>query len=449
MKNIFRVLLLLLLTGCGDSFSGMEEKIIESAGPSGPIGPEGGYTVTMVPIRPTFNDATYDIIAPTRGAGAFQNWEVDKSRWLNTDFTIYSFLNNNHFYNGVVDFTPRPYDGNESAAIPQNCLINGVTARINDAAELRFHEDGQEKTLYYSKRFPNLRYDFFAYYADDAARGAVSWNGTNLTLPIEIDGSQDVMQGYAYHTEKEQNEFLGKINASTDESKVLSQYKGELFYSTITAHRAIHPQIRMHHLLSCVNVFVLGRTAVGKEDIEDYKNVYITGISLESKYKGNMVIASPYWKNVGESTNTYEVDFEAGKLVNFEDEKVSLHVKNIKTNHEEEKLQGAFQVKSREPQQVADSILLAPAESYMLHLTYKYKGTDVNGNEQIQEGYLDYEVKFAEEGKKFLPGRFYSVYVYVYGPQSIEVNTLLIPGWENDGNIEVGKDPEDNTESGI
>lgn len=127
-----------------------------------------------------------------------------------------------------------------------------------------------DKTLYFPR---SNAYDFFGYYADDAATDVPAtevMNGTNVVyVPFTIDGSQDLMIAKAALSE-EQETVLG-----SDAIKA---------YSAFTARKNVQPSMKFEHLLTRLVFKVQG---LGGDKPE---NVYVQSIKVKSKATGKLVV---------------------------------------------------------------------------------------------------------------------------------------------------------------
>ena len=123
---------------------------------------------------------------------------------------------------------------------------------------------------------PSGVHNFFAYHDDDASTGAVDTLAGRIVLPIEIDGSQDLMVAQA-------------IPSSADSAKIDVNKREESFYSAYAARRGVQPSFTFNHLLSRL-VF---NAAAGLEKATGEAGVRIDSIVVKDvQYKGSMEVAA-------------------------------------------------------------------------------------------------------------------------------------------------------------
>lgn len=200
---------------------------------------------------------------------------------------------------GTDDTTKPLYENQEMVVEP------GSAALILDIAADATNPSWKDRTVT-SKYFPGSGvYDFWGYRTDGAEAAAPAVNGTNLEIPFEIDGSQDLMSGKAAPLEKTGVTAADYGYWNSDKSKVYGKYGGNnvevdpaKIYSAYSARRGIDPILSFKHQLARFTFEVKGADksfciAEGETDADKIaKAVNVTEIKVKgTKYKGNLVIA--------------------------------------------------------------------------------------------------------------------------------------------------------------
>lgn len=122
------------------------------------------------------------------------------------------------------------------------------------------------KTYYYDPS--NTCYDFYGYYVDDAILGEVSVAEGNITYPVTISGSQDIM--------------LAKADQATDIEGTEVNNPGYA-YSAFSARRGVVPNLEFKHQLSKFTFQIKAGSQSGS-------TVAVTNLTLTSKTTGNLTV---------------------------------------------------------------------------------------------------------------------------------------------------------------
>lgn len=145
----------------------------------------------------------------------------------------------------------------------------------------------EEADLNYSSTYEETGYCFFGYHTD-GAHVSTSREADAISHGVEIDGSNDLMYGYAEPvtalTLKETYDFDPAADAASAEAykKIVASGTG---YSTYSARRGIYPIVGLRHQLARLFFEV-------KPAAETAKDVVIDSILVWSKYKGTMTVAA-------------------------------------------------------------------------------------------------------------------------------------------------------------
>lgn len=242
----------------------------------------------LVPIE--IGVATAQTKASTRGVGTVGDVAGGAAnKWQGEKVNVFMFKK------GTLDLAT-----DETNPLYDNATLTTPTAATSGIAYEYYDSDataGDDRVRY--KYYPiSGTFDFWGYYADDAATGAPapSASATEITVPFSIKGTQDLMVAKAKLTDA-QNDATDPAYAKwhadgVDQSK---------YYSAYAARRNIQPNMTFNHLLTRLTFSVLagndetrGFTATGPAlpaDGNIYTGVFIKSIKVESLKDGNMIVA--------------------------------------------------------------------------------------------------------------------------------------------------------------
>lgn len=170
----------------------------------------------------------------------------------------------NYLYNNVALTTPN--DGASASGI-----ANELTA-------------GDTRIVY--KYYPaSGNFDFWGYFADDAVSGAVTNDGSEVTVPFTITGAQDLMVAKAVPTAAD----ITKLGTRSSD-----------YYSAYAARKTVQPDMTFKHLLTRLTFSVVGydNAACGfngggtlPADGTVYTGIFVKSIKVKSKYTGEIIAA--------------------------------------------------------------------------------------------------------------------------------------------------------------
>ena len=535
--NILLICALPLLTACAESFPSILDENVQVR-PDEVIAQE--QEADLSPIMPTLNSPQFSFV--TRGQGAFEAWDEDgrdaaetqrvRDAWQNADFRVFAYQTTNRNLltgegQGNVNLSETDDHQDEGKAGAANasglCLLYNRVMHVTDPYQGRVRfigADGEEQTYYYRITNQDRKYNFFTYYADDAVQNPqltstykserytqVDAEGKEhqrqqLTCPVRIDGSQDIMHAFAYHTRQKFEDRVSELkdiqHLPKDQLNVLTSPDSynQILYSTATGHRSINPIFQIRHLLSRFNVQVKGVNPSEHDegDDSDFRNLIITKVSFKSPSTGTLTIAKDEWGdpvsegNIGDS---YEREVKDGAIIRW-DGVTSRLLENGRTAlslgqnmgsklyapviTDKDTPDGAalyatiplsdptgicqrfwkeetpFHVIETNPVLLTRSILLPPMESFGIELEVYYLNyTDKDGSRHLNPDspLLSYvipaTIKLSAEPFVFEAGSEYTINIYVYGLQHISVEAVFGSPWKHGGTITVDEDKlEDN-----
>ena len=130
---------------------------------------------------------------------------------------------------------------------------------------------GDEPFYYQGSR----KYEFFGYYVDDAEVDTPQITSTSISIPIRIDGTQDVMTAATIH----ENDLAGaKEGAAVEESDI---------YSAYSARRDVHPNLVFRHQLS--RFVFKARTGFADSD-ERAGKISVTGLVVKADTEATLTV---------------------------------------------------------------------------------------------------------------------------------------------------------------
>lgn len=476
-----------------------------------------------------------DDIAKKLAEGTLTKEEIDRmnQKFKNTHFYILAFRDKAWTQQGVnpLDRVTLPPDfrysqlaenlPNPSYGDPQrqDCLVDGykyeeglkatlegnfedVTGAFN--LEMKPKGNGDYEKLYYGDH-GNIGYNFFAYSMGDLHQDAdkdedKDYNtfpqGIDWGTPYRgddrisyknfvVDGSQDLMVGYAPPLETALNTRYKDVELTESERSTLVNIGS---YCTFAAHRGVDPVVNLKHLLARIQF----RALPGDESAS---NTTIDAIFVRTHNQGEFVVAHRDSTKVGfypDETTMGDIylhdhpkvlyDTE-GKATGIEPSKVhdtsiyTAEAGNIDqltddmiwrvewtedcwTHDDEGNRTGKQPLNKRgDPITMGDNMMVPPRGELDIFIksTYKLGEPDqrrftshytisaanlVENNPNREKYYLDDEY-FKETGEKryiFKPGYFYTVTLVVYGLSQIRVYANIDAWQQGDDDISVGED---------
>lgn len=315
-------------------------------------------------------------------------------------------------------------------------LYNFVTMYTPSDAMTGVAQRSDNVVKYYP---PTGNYDFWAYHADNAIDPAGTQPAEDadypgcLTVPFTIDGSQDLMTAKAELTE--------------DQQKTMSAQTGkeENYYSAFAARRNVQPVLNFHHELTRLTFTVTANSAA-EADAE--KGVYITGIQVQSKDKGKLIVAyTPDTKLTSDDTlavfgpDSTFLSLKARKAgASAKDELVEINDDNNNTVHPDWDEDNS----TSHAKNVGDALMVAPSDHYTIVVNMKQKALTYHDPDGIKpDVYTDktFTQKATVKLSKgtFLKGHSYNVNIKIYGLEDIQISTTLTP-WVKGEDIDVDED---------
>lgn len=306
--------------------------------------------------------------AATRGKGAVGDVDGTNNIWNGEELKVYMFDK------GTLDLAlDATYD---NAPLFDNApIIATAGANIVEPAIPKYYP-------------MQGNFDFFAYHVDDAATGEVAKNADAFTLPVTIDGSQDLM--------------VAKAKLTADQAYLLPAAKADDYYSAFSARQGVNPHFKFQHLLTRLTFEVKAADA-------DAENILIESIEItNANTTADMVVAyttapTRFLKNQATpaTVSLQGIDAEGRKLSKYNFERIG------------------------------ESLLLMPQYEYNMVIRMTLT---VNGVEYICE--YTSTLNLEQFGlTAFEAGKQYNVKVTVYDFYVIKIE-LQYEHWEEGGDLE-------------
>jgi hypothetical protein len=175
-----------------------------------------------------------------------------------------------------------------------------ATGQVQEYVLSDFEDGNTNKTYVKHRYYPATgEYDFWAYHLDDAISTAAGGSApvvgtTDIKVPFEINGTQDLMVAAAWPSDAEMT-TLGQTG----------------FYKAASARKGVNPNLLFQHLLTRLTFTVKGGNAQAcgwtLADANDptswtapvngdtYRGIFVKSIKVYSKNKGSLVAAYNYW----------------------------------------------------------------------------------------------------------------------------------------------------------
>jgi len=421
--------------------------------------------------------------AITRGEGTIGGTTDGTNKWSNQKVNVFMFKKGtlNIAYelqaDGTDDTTKPLYDN--TVMTTPNDLTKGQAFEYTDATHIQHR--------YYPIKG---NYDFWGYFIDDAANGAISGYGDTgeILAPFIIDGTQDLMAAKSAPDPTADATAIADIDADdkNDDTKVnpsAGRDHSTRYYSAFAARRNLQPNLTFQHLLTRLTFNVIGGNAatcgwtgtpgamVAPGTGTTYKGVFVKSITIKSKTTGSIVAAytdpstHQYAKNLIKFDDTPVADLEltsaskysAAEATAASDPTLEGKVKPLIESAitvADLKIDGAGWSKIIHPTATAENafdlvpvggaLLVAPADTYDMTIVLGQYLLDLEDTtDPTASTYVVKEFTVPVTGiapaadsvdpedshKTFLPGYSYQIDITVYGAEEIKINTTLSK-WE-------------------
>lgn len=378
--------------------------------------PVEGQDVTTLPeeeglapeaIRFSSNLSTFS--AQTKAGGALEAWKsqdlyiygIDRAV---TDLTAENaiFINNVRATAPVADATTEPEGNIVPAAGPIELFDPAVV--------------GGSEPFYYAG---NTRYNFYGYYVDDAVVEDAVIDATTVTIPVKINGGQDIMIAKA----NPEVDILNAVAKPTDTTPIRPEY----LYSAYSARRSVVPNLVFEHQLAR---FIFKIQGVEGSDPALINNVRIEGLTLTSLSEAELVVVSPD---------------ERGLIVTNPDQPVETF--ELRELAEDGTLQPlTVAAPSLSGETLGESIMVIPgADSYTMTLKLSQVGATTTIKDQVFDiTPSKIDANPDEDGIQpadaIKAGYQYVITIMVYSLEEVKIDATLTP-WEDGGSSVV--DPDD------
>lgn len=452
------------LMSCSPSYPGLE--YVDDNDQPG-IKNEDTWT-SLTPIMMFVNKQDFFTGVATRGTGPFSIDEEEngvklvEDKLKNSEFYVFAFRNGRNVQGSNQNYAQLSsyrYANNASSYNASarrdsfECLVDGgnylrglrTYINPNSSGELKpvdtdityFIDNNEGYRLFYNNTNPEEPYNFFAYYFDDFVPTAQNTFRTDTAVyyQVSIDGAQDLMLGAAPpltdSKRMEQDYEIIWTGLKKDEQNRILNGGG---YSTYAAHRAIHPYIRMKHMLTQLKFEAYAADS-------SCNNITITGVSIVGRDKAKMVVAH---RDVNKIGCFFDDHMDTLKLREPYDIATKtcppLHTYSVKFNNDEALLNNPnYHWTMQEHKQIGGSLLLAPDSVYDLRLSYTQRLYQ-NGEWKDIPRHTVYKLRVPKtltskiEGTdqyQFNPGVSYKVWIAIYGLREIKIYVNL-EGWVNE-----------------
>lgn len=434
-------LLSMMGIACVDTYPGLTEDmsgtdIVDSIGMNDTVMANEEFKLISVAISdPSYNTAVGDTTGSrTRTFGAFDKSRPDSIQrmvWDSARFIIIAFRDSSD-----IDFTVTRQ--NDSVV----CLLDNEPTWMADPNGYVLSyviDDQHDGHNWWNNKLSHVPYRFWGYYLDDAKVLGVNRNKDHIGIELDIDGSQDILAGYASLTDKQKE----KIAESDTLQMCYGQYmmqerQWDNLYSTTTARHDINPIIGMRHKLARFRFEVYPGNAASD-------SILIDSLKVFSKVRCELIVASSNNERLG-----CEVKSEPLEWLNLheKDNKPTLdsgaYVNQWKEEYETTRLY------ERDHLKLGEGMMLPPTDILRIQL-YAHqrikvqdivngivheRDTVVNPFEHLNGG----NVVNLSYAKGFKPGNIYTIRIALYGDKPMTADAELT-GW--DPQKPVVSNPED------
>ena len=372
----------------------------------------------------------------TRGTGTVGDTIGTGNIWHGEALNVYMFKK---------DSLVLATENDGTTPIFENALVYAPDSRKDQTGVVYADYASENGVKYYPM---NGNYDFFAYRADDAVNGTPATDSvdvkkaTKMFVPVTIDGTQDLM--------------IAK--AAVSDTITLDSALRARCYSAYSARRGVQPHFKFEHLLSRLKFFATPNAE--KDTIVRVEAIKVLGRDYE-KANGMVVKAAC---TDAEFTIAWTGDSIVNLLANLDNptnadialmqvDTAAINAGNDSVNVDLVALTPFAPVWNKTTNkgvktQVGESMLLFPAESYVMEITLSQNIAKAGEPDSIITNKLYNELKLPVDAQGapvgFKAGNQYHINFVVYGLEEIKLELELTP-WnyvEGANDVEINDDVE-------
>lgn len=289
----------LLVASCHESFNTIYEEVIEND-PN--VVPPEEVDTRKVNILPTLSDPLYTIDADAT-RGPYGNYEEDRDHWLSTRFQCFG-LRTANVMGGDANYRAA-LEGNKDYAILWN---QSLGLHDQHGHTYFFDEDGKMVDCKYNIEDNLLRYKFFLLGMDGKEVDFQVEDGNRLFTRVQLDGSNDILHSFAYHSDRQYADAVNQLPAS-DASKIFLEGGKDFLYNRLSGYLGMQPIFNMNHLMSRFDIYVKG--AIANETPRcDFLKIVITDVKIKAHNNVDIIVADDSWER-----DEYLRQFNANELV--------------------------------------------------------------------------------------------------------------------------------------
>jgi hypothetical protein len=348
-----------------------------------------------------------------------------------------------------------------------DCLVDGRDYRLGlpshieagSAGELKYGEGytgfgtKADYTCFYSNRYQETPYNFFAFYMDDLDGNRTAANAhrdvDSIWYDVEIDGRRDIMCGMAPPLSQIQpngktlleDRYPTQLKGMSENDRNMIYNYG---YSKFAADRNIHPAIDMKHQLTRLRFVIYPADPTSGD-------VVIQRITINNcRYKGKLTVATrqpelskPKIVFGDDRKDTIEVYFEDKDMVDITDASGAVQ-RGFNVAYDEATMKGK-QWYQRDSLGLGEGVILPTDSVFELTVHYKQRLSNVKDgpkmwtSQQIKSTKI---IKLSSPTERmFKPGHSYNVKIAVYGRKELEFYTAF-EDWKKGEDIYIDDEDE-------
>ena len=311
----------------------------------------------------------------------------------------------------IIGFDTRFTYADAKGYLIDNISVSAPTGDEDTGFPLRPEGDTYAGKPYFY--LENTRYEFYGYYADDAATSEIVKTETGISIPLKITGAQDIIAAKADpQTDIDRSEHPNNSQVSIGD-----------VYSSYAARRGVHPSLNFQHLLTRFQFFIVdGNKGYAEHPVE------VTKITMDSWEYATLNIA-PDPEYIADKSRT-KVDMSLAGLLKEDGDGMTPSVDYIDP-------QNPGSAKTQH------SLMLVPGES-SYKLTVGLKFADDSNTQPIEDMVFTLKanqiiVSTGGTISTFEAGKQYNIVLIVYGPEEIKIDSIL-QEWDDVGGATIDPD---------
>lgn len=318
----------------------------------------------------------------------------------------------------------------------ETAFINNVTATApaggTSGIITNLYSNASESIPFYYEG--TKTYDFFGYYVGNAANPitpTITEAKDGYTLPIKIDGTQDIMVAKADHSYACDIAFGDTTpgNGENNRTKVPDNWKDDYAFSAYAARRGVHPYLQFEHLLTQLSFTVTSGSDFSKSPQLKVTKVEIVNATADT----TLCVAGANLAFIADNPQSTKNWTPLSVKNNDADALTPVDIPSSTAS---------------EPTKIGQPIMLFPKDKFIVKLYLSQENPAATAEIERTIDYATYKAvsgsKLKPELDKFEAGYAFAINFKLYGLEKVDITAELVK-WEDGGSISIDTDDAPDT----